>query len=239
MLHKNEILAALSPAVYGRLEPYLQPVTLKLGEILRRADEPITHLYFPINCLLSVTLTMQDGASAEVGMVGRREVLGINALMGSYESTQTEYVVQIAGDAVKIEAQILRQEFERNGELRDLLLRCAQAFLAQVSQTAACNALHTLEQRLPRWLLEAQVRVQSQHLALTQEFIAIMLGVRRSGVTQAAQRLQERKIIQYRRGNVQILDQDGLEASACECFRAIQTQYDRLLETSGNTSFKK
>lgn len=130
---------------------------------------------------------------------------------------------------MKIDAQVMRQEFKRNGELHDLLLRYTQAFLAQVSQTAACNSLHTLEQRLPRWLLETQERIHSDYLPLTQEFIATMLGVRRAGVTQTAQKLQERKLIHYRRGNVQILNQSGLEASACECFKRIKTEYDRLL----------
>jgi CRP-like cAMP-binding protein len=130
---------------------------------------------------------------------------------------------------MKIDAQVMRQEFKRHGELHDLLLRYTQAFLAQASQTAACNALHTLEQRLPRWLLEAQERIDSDHLPLTQEFISMMLGVRRAGVTQIAQKLQERKVIQYRRGNVQILSQTGLEASACECFKSTKAEYDRLL----------
>ncbi|MBD1867062.1 Crp/Fnr family transcriptional regulator [Cyanobacteria bacterium FACHB-471] len=229
MTAENQILAALSADVRDRLAPHLDRVSLKQGTLIHAPGEPISLLYFPINCLFSITITMQDGATAEVGMAGSRDVLGVNAFMGKEESTQTEYTVQVAGDAMKIGAQALRQEFDRNGELHDLLLRYTQAFLAQVSQTAACNSLHTLEQRLPRWLLETQERIHSDHLPLTQEFMATMLGVRRAGVTQVAQKLQERKLIQYRRGNVQIINQAGLEASACECFRTVKAEYNRLL----------
>lgn len=229
MTTENQILAALPADVLDRLTPHLNRVTLKQGELIHSPADPIFFLYFPIDCLLSITITMKDGATAEVGMVGNREVLGINAFMGNRESTQTEYNVQVAGNAIKIDAQVVRQEFQRNGELHDVLLRYTQAFLAQVAQTAVCNSLHTLEQRLPRWLLEVQTRINSNELTLTQEYIAMMLGVRRAGVTQMAQKLQERKLIQYRRGNVQILNQVGLEASACECFQTIKAEYDRLL----------
>ncbi|UBF30439.1 Crp/Fnr family transcriptional regulator (plasmid) [Kovacikia minuta CCNUW1] len=225
----NQILTALPVDVLDQLAPHFKPVTLAQGESIYRPGDILTHLYFPINCLISITITMQNGAIAEVGMVGNRDVLGIHAFIGSREIIQTDCVVQIAGDAVKIDTKVLWQEVDHNRELRDLLLRYAQAFLAQVSQTAACNSLHTLEQRLPRWLLEVQSRIGSNELPLTQEFIALMLGVRRAGVTQMAQKLQERKLIRYHRGHVQILNQAGLEASACECFKTVKAQYDRLL----------
>lgn len=230
----NQILTSLSADVRDRLAPHCNSVTLAQGEVMYRPGDTLTQLYFPTNCLFSVTITMQDGSVAEVGMVGSRDVLGIHAFLSNQNIIQTEYVVQVPGEAVKIAAPILRQEFDRNGELRDVLLRYAQAFVAQVSQTAACNSLHTLEQRLPRWLLEVQSRIDSDELPLTQEFIATMLAVRRAGVTQTAQRLQERKLIRYQRGHVQILNQAGLEASACECFKTIKGQYDRLL---GNPSW--
>lgn len=229
MTIQNQILAALSVEVFDRLQPHLEVVTLKQGEVIHKRDEPLTHLYFPSSCLVSITLTMQNGVMVEVGMVGYREVAGVNAFMGSTASTQTESMIQATGDAMKIEASIVQQEFDRNGELRDLLLRQTQAWLAQVSQTACCNSLHTIEQRLPRWLLEVQARLYSDHLPLTQTYIATMLGVRRAGVTQAAQRLQEQKLIQYHRGKIQILNQAGLEAAACECFRTVQVQYAQLL----------
>ncbi|MBD3885687.1 Crp/Fnr family transcriptional regulator [Phormidium tenue FACHB-886] len=230
MIVGNQILSALSAQAFDLLAPHLNQVSLERGDIIRRPGDPISHLYFPIDCLFSVTVTMEDGAVAEVGMVGPWDVLGLGAFLGSREAAQTDYAVQIAGSAMKIDAQVVRQEFERNSELRDVLLRYTQAFLAQVSQTAACNALHSLEQRLPRWLLEAQWQLNTNELPLTQEFLATMLGVRRAGVTQTALKLQERKLIQYRRGNVQILNQTGLEATGCECFKTIKAQYERLLQ---------
>ena len=229
MTPENHILTALPVEVLDRLAPYLAQVTLEKGEIIQYPGDPVTHLYFPIDCLCSITITMEDGAVAEVGMVGIWDVFGISAFLGSRETAQTDASVQVPGRALKIEAQVVRQAFNQNAVLRDVLLRYTQAFMAQVAQTAACNALHSLEQRLPRWLLEAQWQLKSDDLPLTQEFLATMLGVRRAGVTQTAQKLQERKLIQYRRGNVRILNQSGLEATGCECFRTIQAQYKRLL----------
>jgi CRP-like cAMP-binding protein len=225
----NCLLDAMSPELYEKLAPNLKRVSLKQGEILHHPGETIEDLYFPIDCALSITITMRDGSTAEAGLVGRREVIGINAVMGGKETTQTEYIVQVAGSAMKIDARILLEEFNRNKELRDVLLRYTQALIAQISQTTACNSLHTLEQRLPRWLLEAQDRVNSNELKLTQEFLSEMLGVRRAGVTQTAQKLQENGLIEYHRGRVQILDQGGLEEAACECFGTVREQYDRLL----------
>ena len=227
----NCLLDALSPELYEKLAPNLKRVSLKQGEILHHPGETIEALYFPIDCALSITITMSDGSTAEAGIVGRREVIGINAVMGGSETTQTEYIVQIAGSAIKIDARILLEEFNRNKELRDVLLRYTQALIAQISQTTACNSLHVLEQRLPRWLLEAQDRVNSNDLKLTQEFLSDMLGVRRAGVTQAAQKLQENGLIEYRRGLVQILDKGRLEEAACECFGTVREEYDRLLGT--------
>jgi CRP-like cAMP-binding protein len=197
--------------------------------MLHQPGDTIRDLYFPIDCLLSITITMSDGTTAETGVVGNREVIGVNAFMGGRETTQTTYIVQMAGSAVKADARMLRDEFDRNKDLREVLLRYTQALIAQLSQTTACNSLHRLEQRLARWLLEAQDRVESNELELTQEFISDMLGVRRAGVTQAAQKLQESDLIHYKRGYIQILDQQGLEAASCECFRTVRDEYDRLL----------
>jgi CRP-like cAMP-binding protein len=231
MTIENQLLASLSRETCEKLAPYLKRVSLKQGDRLHEPDEIIKELYFPIDCLLSITITMSDGSTIETGLVGNREVLGINAVMGSSETSQTEYSVQIAGSAMKIDARVLWEEFERNKELRNVLLRSTQALIAQISQTTACNSLHVLEQRLPRWLLEAQDRVNLNDLKLTQEFLSDMLGVRRAGVTQAAQKLQENGLIEYRRGLVQILDQGGLEEAACECFGTVREEYDRLLGT--------
>lgn len=229
MTPENRLLDALPREVYEKLAPKLKRVSLQQGTILHHPGQTIEALYFPIDCLLSITVTMNDGSTAETGMVGNREVIGVNAFMGGRETTQTEYIVQMAGSAIKVDAGVLLEVFDRNKDLRDVLLRYTQALIAQISQTTGCNSLHHLDQRLARWLLEAQDRVDADDLKLTQEFIAHMLGVRRAGVTQAAQKLQERGIIRYKRGHVHILDQQGLEASSCECFRVLREEYDRLL----------
>ncbi len=229
MTAQNCLLSALPQALADKLAPHLKRVVLLQGDRLHEPGEEIRYLYFPLDCILSITVTMQDGTTAETGLVGKREVIGINALMGGRETTQTTYIVQRAGSAMKIASGILREEFDRNQDLRNLMLRYTQAFIAQLSQTTACNSLHKLEQRLARWLLEVHDRVEGDDLDLTQEFIADMLGVRRAGVTQAAQRLQEHGVIHYHRGHVKILNCRGLETYACECFQVVKEEYNRLL----------
>jgi CRP-like cAMP-binding protein len=229
MATENRLLGVMPRKVYEKLVPNLKRVSLQQGTILHHPGETIKDLYFPIDCLLSITITMNDGSTAEAGMVGNREVIGVNAFMGGRETTQTQYIVQIAGTAIKANAQPLLEEFDRTKELRDVMLRHTQALIAQISQTTACNSLHVLDQRLARWLLEAQDRIDSDDLKLTQEFISHMLGVRRAGVTQSAQKLQERGFIRYHRGHVQILEKRGLEAVSCECFSTLREEYDRLL----------
>ena len=215
--------------LFEQLAPHLRRVVLQRGDRLHEPGEVIKDFYFPLDCVLSITIDMRDGTTAETGLVGKREVIGINAFMGGRETTQTTYIVQIAGSAMKIDAQILREEFDRNKNLRDIMLRYTQAYIAQLSQTTACNSLHKLESRLARWLLEVHDRVEGDTLDLTQEFIAEMLGVRRAGVTQAAQKLQEQALVRYHRGHIKILDRAGLEAFSCECFHVVQDEYDRLL----------
>lgn len=227
---ENQLLSLLPTDLLRKLEPHLSQVYLQQQTEIRLPGETIQNIYFPTGCLISVTVTMTNGATAEVGMVGNDGMLGINALIGNSTAAQTEYVVQIAGSAMRIETGILRQEFETNLALRRILLRYVQTFIVQISQTAACNRLHPLEQRFARWLLEAQGRVEADQLNLTHQFVATMLGVRRAGVTQAAQKLQEQGLIQYRQGQVQILDQKGLEAAACECFSVVKNECDRLLD---------
>ena len=234
MQSENYVLAALPPNVYQQLIPHLKLVSLEQGWRLYEPGDLIQEIYFPIDCLLSITLTMSDGATIETGMIGKREMLGLSAFMGS-KTMQSACMVQVSGSAIRANAEVLQQEFNRNQELRDVFLRYTQAFLAQVSQTAACNRLHLLEHRLARWLLEVQDRVDLNKLRLTHEFIADMLGVRRAGVTQAAQKLQDNGIIRYKRCQLQILAQHELEASACECFRTIKDEYDRLLKRTGNS----
>lgn len=229
MITQNRLLNTMPQALSEKLAPDLKRVALQRGDRLHEPGETIYDLYFPLDCVLSITITMEDGTTAETGLVGMREVIGINAFMGGRETTQTTYIVQIPGNAMKIRAQILLEEFDRNKELRDVMLRYTQAFIAQISQTTACNSLHKLDQRLARWLLEVHDRVEGDEIDLTQEFMAHMLGVRRAGVTQTAQKLQESGLIDYHRGRVQVLNRSGLEAYACECFQTVRDEYDRLL----------
>ncbi|MBD2042211.1 Crp/Fnr family transcriptional regulator [Microcoleus sp. FACHB-672] len=225
----NRLLTALPREVSEKLAPHLKLVSLERGKILHLPGETIHDVYFPLDCLISITITMKDGSTAETGVIGNREMLGVNAFMGGSETTQTEYIVQIAGTGLKTDASVLLDLFDHNKEVRDLLLRFTQALIAQISQTTACNRLHVLEQRFGRWLLESQTRMESDELLLTQEFLGHMLGVRRAGVTQAAQKFQEKSLIHYSRGRVHIIDQQGLEAAACECFKTVGDEYNRLL----------
>ncbi|WP_072013761.1 Crp/Fnr family transcriptional regulator [Myxosarcina sp. GI1] len=202
------------------------------GEILHLAGERINEVYFPIDCLLSMTITMSDGRTIETGLAGNRDVLGVNGFMSSTETNQTEYIVQISGRAFKTSAQIMRSMFLKNLELRTLMLCHTQVLIAQLAQTVACNGLHSLEQRMSRWLLEARERTSFNKLYLTHEFISNMLGVRRAGVTQCAKQFQNRGIIQYSRGHIEIIDRQGLEDSACECFWVVKQESDRLLGIS-------
>lgn len=228
----NFLLRNLPNSVYQQLEPHLKLVHLTQGEILHLAGETINKVYFPIDCLLSITTTLSDGRTIETGLAGNRDVLGVNAFMGMRETTQTEYIVQISGRAFKIDARKMRSMFLKSSELQTLVLCHTQTLIAQLTQTIACNGLHSLDQRLPRWLLEAQERTGSNQLYLTQEFVSNMLGVRRSGVNQCARQLQDRGIISYSRGHIEIIDRRRLEDSACECFWVVKQEYDRLLGIS-------
>jgi len=172
---------------------------------------------------------MGDGRTVEAGAIGRREVVGINAFMGGRETTRTEYIVQLPGEAMKIAADPLMTEFNRNSEMRDLMLKYTQALIAQVSQNAACNRLDDMDERCARWLLEVRDRIESDRLPLTQEFIAEMLGVRRAGVTETALRLKEKGVIEYSRGHIEITDVQGLAVLSCECYMLLKEEYDRLL----------
>jgi CRP-like cAMP-binding protein len=172
---------------------------------------------------------MGDGRTVETGAIGRREVVGINAFMGGRETTQTEYIVQLPGEAIKIPADRLKTEFNRNTEMRDLMLKYTQAMIAQVSQNVACNRLHDMDQRCARWLLEVRDRIEADTFPLTQEFIAEMLGVRRAGVTETALRLKEKGVIEYTRGHIEIKNVPALSKLSCECYTVLKEEYDRLL----------
>ena len=223
----NRLLAALPPADYARVQPHLQPVTFALGDLVYDAGGPQDFLYFPTTAVISLLYTMEDGSTAEMGLTGNDGVVGIALFLGG-NTTPNRAVVQIAGEVLRIPAQRLQAEFKQGGAVQQVLLRYIQALITQISQTAVCNRLHAVEQRLCRWLLLSHDRVQSHELQMTQEFIAHMLGGRRESVTVAAGRLQDAGLIHYARGHITILDRPGLEATVCECYRVVKQEIDRL-----------
>jgi CRP-like cAMP-binding protein len=225
----NRLLEALPVEAYDRIAPHLERVELAHGLVLHRPGAEIEDVYFPITCLLSITVTMGGGSTAEAGAVGRREMVGVNAFMGGRETTQTEYIVQVAGVAMRSPAQPLLEEFDGYRHTRAVFLKYTQAFIAQLSQNVACNRLHAIEQRFARWLLDVRDRIGSDDLRLTHEFISQMLGIRRAGVTEAAVRFEDNGLLKQRRGMVRIVDADRLCERACECHRVLLNEYDRLL----------
>lgn len=225
----NRLLAACPADVYDRLYPSLLPVTLAFGETMCEAGAEQEFAYFPAGAVVSFLLTTtEQGASAEVGVAGNDGVIGTSLFLGGH-STVSRAIVQNGGNAFKVRASVLLNEFSRGGALQRTLLRYVQAFLTQVSQTAVCHRLHSVEKRLCRWLLLTQDRAQADHLSLTQEFIANLLGTRRESVTVAAARLQDAGLIHYSRGSIHVLNRAGLELAACECYRTITSEYERLL----------
>jgi len=224
----NQILAALPLEEYQRLEKHLKPVNLTSGTILLEPHESIETIYFPQRAMISLVSIMMDGSTTEIGLIGNEGMIGLPAILGG-NSTTSRTIVQVSGSALEISAEIIRQEFQRGGKLYQLLLLYTQALLTQVSQSAACNRQHNIEERLARWLLSVQDCILQDELPLTQEFIANMLGTRRSGVTVAAGILQQAGIIRYSRGRITILDQKGLEGTACECYHLVQDEFIRLL----------
>ncbi|HEY0079601.1 MAG TPA: Crp/Fnr family transcriptional regulator [Pyrinomonadaceae bacterium] len=225
---KNHLLASLPREDYERILPHLGRVSFTLGEVVYESGGQMDHIYFPTTVIISLLYTMENGSSAEMGMAGKEGVVGVALFMGG-NTMPNRAVVQSAGSAVRMKAQVLRDEFARGGAFQRLLLRYTQALLTQMSQTAVCNRLHAIEHQLCRWLLLSHDRIASDELVMTQELIANMLGVRREGVTAAAGRLQEQGLISYVRGRIQILDRPGLEATVCECYKVVKDEYDRLL----------
>lgn len=223
----NDLFAALPRAEHEHLLPWLEPVRLSLGDVVYEPGAHLEYLYFPTTAIVSLVYTLADGSTVEMGLVGNDGVVGIALFMGG-ETTPNRGIVQITGDAYRLKAKITKQEFKRGGALQLLLLRYTQALVTQISQTAVCNRLHSLEQRLCRWLLLCQDRVKSDELMMTQEFISNMVGGRRESVTVAAGRLQQLGLIHYSRGHIKILDRRGLEATVCECYRVVKHETDRL-----------
>jgi CRP-like cAMP-binding protein len=225
---QNLLLAALPATEWERWRPELEPVELPLGMVLYESGMRMTHVYFPTSAIASLLYQLEDGASAEVAVVGFEGVVGISLFMGGV-STTSRAVVQSSGRGYRLRANVLMQEFNRAGPALHLLLRYTQALLTQMSQTAVCNRHHTLDQQLCRWLLLSLDRLRSSEVVMTQELIANMLGVRREGVTEAAGRLQHAGLIRYRRGHISVLDRPGLERRVCECYGVVRSEYERLL----------
>jgi CRP-like cAMP-binding protein len=224
----NHLLAALPVAEWERWLPQLERVEMPLGQVLYESGTTLSHVYFPLTAIVSLLYVMENGASAEIAVVGNEGIVGISLFMGG-ESTPSRAVVQSAGQGYRLNAQTMKEEFNRAGPVLHLLLRYTQALITQMAQTAVCNRHHTLDQQLCRWLLLSLDRLQGNDLVMTQELIANMLGVRREGVTEAALSLQKVGLIRYARGHISVLDRTGLEQRTCECYEVVRKEYDRLL----------
>jgi CRP-like cAMP-binding protein len=228
---RNRLLAALPEAEWERWLPHLEPVDMPLGKVLYESGSRLSHVYFPTTSIVSLLYVMEDGASAEIAVVGNEGIVGISLFMGG-ESTPSRALVQSAGQGFRLKADLMLQEFNRAGPVLHLLLRYTQALITQMSQTAVCNRHHSLDQQLCRWLLLSLDRLDSEELAMTQELIANMLGVRREGVTEAAGNLQQAGLIRYQRGHITVIDRAGLERRTCECYAVVKKEYERLLPLS-------
>ena len=224
----NHLLAHLTPEALERLMPHLKRVDLKLGDVIYEADQDLEYVYFPTDSIISLLYVMATGASAEIAIVGYEGVVGIAVFMGG-ASTPSRAVVQSAGSAYRLPSNELKQEFNRDPDMRMTMLRYTQALITQMAQTAVCNRHHTIEQQLCRWLLLSMDRLPTNELVMTQELIANMLGVRREGVTEAAGKLQRSGVIEYSRGRIWVLDREALEQMCCECYATVKRETDRLL----------
>ncbi len=225
---QNYILGALPPAERERLFPHLKLVTLPLGKALYESGDTLQHIYFPTDSIISLLYVLENGASAEIAVVGKDGAIGVALFMGG-ETTTNRAIVQSSGSAYRLTAARLKREFNRHGEVMHILLRYTQALITQMAQTAVCNRHHSVDQQLCRWLLLSLDRLSSSQLNMTQELIANMLGVRREGVTEAAGKLQKLGVIMYSRGQIEVLDRRALERLCCECYGVVKRETDRLL----------
>jgi len=225
---QNHLLAALPEAEWQRCLPHLEWVDLPLGQVLYESGTTLSHAYLPTTGIVSLLYVMENGASAEIAVVGNEGIVGISLFMGG-GSTPSRGVVQSAGGGFRVRAQVIKEEFDRAGPVMHLLLRYTQALITQMAQTAVCNRHHSLDQQLCRWLLLSLDRLPGNELMMTQELIANMLGVRREGVTEAAHKLQAIGLIRYARGHITVLDRPALEQRVCECYAVVRKEYDRLL----------
>lgn len=223
----NELLAAFPGEVQTRLFPHLELCQLELGKVLYEAGDIMRYVYFPTDCIISLVYEMEDGASAEISVVGLEGILGIAAFMGG-ESTSSRAIVLHAGNCYRLPVQRLQHEFNNDSIVRTILLRYTQSLIAQMGQTAVCNRHHTIDQQLCRWLLLSHDRLPGDRITMTQELIASMLGVRRESVTEAAGKLQQRGVIRYQRGRITVVNRPQLEASCCECYAVVKKESNRL-----------
>ena len=225
---QNHLLAALPAEVQGRLFPHLELIALPLGKVLYESGDALRHVYFPTDSIVSLLYVMNNGASGEISVVGNEGLIGVAVFMGG-ESTPSRAIVQSAGSAYRLHGDRLKSEFVRHGALLLLMLRYTQSLITQMSQTAVCNRHHSIDKQLCRWLLLSMDRLPSNRLTMTQELIANMLGVRREGVTDAAGKLQKEGVIEYKRGQITVLDRPKLERLCCECYAVVKKETDRLL----------
>lgn len=227
----NGLLKALPPEEYERIFSRLELIEMPLGKVLYESGEQLHYVYFPIDCIVSLLYVMENGASAEIAVVGFEGVIGLALFMGD-RTMPNRAVVQSAGCSYRIRQSLFMQEFGRHGAMLHLMLNYTLALITQMAQTAVCNRHHSVDQQLCRWLLLSLDRLPSNKLTMTQELIANMLGVRREGVTEAAGKLQQAKLIHYNRGHITVLDRLGLEARVCECYQVVKKEFDRLLPVS-------
>ena len=226
---QNQLLAAMPEADWKRWLPDMEAADMPLGRVLYEPGSTLSHVYFPTTAIISMLYVLENGASAEIAVVGNEGMVGISLFMGG-ETTPSRAVVQSAGKGFRLPAQAMKDEFNRGGAVLHLLLRFTQALITQMSQTAVCNRHHSLDQQLCRWLLLSLDRLEGSELVMTQELISNMLGVRREGVTEAALQLQAAGLIKYSRGHISVLDRPSLEKRSCECYSVVKKEYDRLKE---------
>jgi CRP-like cAMP-binding protein len=225
---KNQLLAALPETELQRWLPHLEYLDMRLGEVLYEAGSTLSHVYFPTTAIVSLLYVMKNGESAEIAVVGNDGVVGISLFMGG-DSTPSRALIQSAGGAYRLTAQLMKEEFDRGGPVLHLLLRYTQALITQMVQTAACNRHHSLDQQLCRWLLLSLDRLQGTEMLMSQDLIANMLGVPRDGATEGALKLQKAGLINYAEGRIRVLDRGALEKRSCECYAVVKKEYDRLL----------
>ncbi len=225
---KNFLLAALPEDEFKRVFAGLEPVFLKLGEVIYESGDKLNYIHFPTTAIISLLYIMENGATAEIGVIGNDGTCGYALFLGG-DSMANRAIVQSAGETYRMPAKNVKAEFARGGMFQKMLLRYTQALMTQISQTAVCNRLHSLEQQLCRWLLLSHDRLDSDKLVMTHDLISNMLGVRREGVTLAAQKLAKRKLIKNLRGTITVIDRQGLEDAVCECYEVVNTEYNRLL----------